>query len=226
MPGHRASCCRAQAAPSPAPPAPALPSLSCPRGSPGLGRAGQPKGLCDIPPGSVHWRRTEAQGSCCQPLGLHVLTGRGRHRGPGMDVPTHLCAHTPLHLRETPCTQAHSRHTCAQGCTEALEAAGRDASLRLLCGGGGGGNPTSWGPPQGGAQGHTQDSQPSLSSAICPCPTASAARGRPGTPHPSLPPPPTARPFCLRGTVESHPAPQPPGATTSHPMQATCPRGS
>ena len=49
---------------------------------------------------------------------------------------------------------------------------------------------------------------PPLSSAICPCPTASAALGgRPGTPHPSLPPAPTARPFRLRGTMESHPAP-------------------
>ena len=129
-----------QAAPSPAPPAPALPPLSCPGGCPGLGRAGgQPK-VCRrrSPRFSPHWK-DRSTGQLLSTAGPYTspLDWGDAPEGPACTCP-HTCVHTPPTPAETPCTQAHSRHICAQGHTEALEAAGRDTSLQLLRGVGAG----------------------------------------------------------------------------------------
>ena len=76
-----------------------------------------------------------------------------------MYVPTHLRAHTPYTCGDAMPTGTLTAHACT-GRHRSPGAAGRDASLRLLCGAGAG-TRLAGSTPQGGAQGRTWDSQPS-----------------------------------------------------------------
>lgn len=76
-----------------------------------------------------------------------------------MYVPTHLRAHTPYICGDAMPTGTLTAHACT-GRHRSPGAAGRDASLRLLCGAGAG-TRLAGSTPQGGAQGRTWDSQPS-----------------------------------------------------------------
>lgn len=91
---------------------------------------------------------------------------------------------------------------------------------------GGGGNLTGGSPPQGGVQGLTLDSQPSLPlrHLSLPCVLGRAQRQTESLTTASLPllPP---RPFSQQGTVGSHPAPKPSWGHDSPPYAGHLPRG-
>lgn len=143
-----------------------------------------------------------------------------------MDVPTHLCAHTP-------CTCGNAMHTgtlTTHVRTGLRRSPGSRWQGRLPAAPpwGGGGNPTGGAPSSGRSPGpHT-----GLAALPSPQPSVLAPRPRPrseaGQGHltpASLPLPPPGPSACEEPWSRTL-LPTTPGATTSHPMQATCPRGS
>lgn len=121
-----------------------------------------------------------------------------------MYVPAHLCAHTPYTCRNATYTGTLTTRMC----TGPHRSPGSCWQGRLP---GWGREPDWWGPPlrEEPRASHWTRSPP-LPSAICPCPCPRphSEAGRENLTRASLPLPPP-RPFSLRGTVESHPAPNP-----------------
>ena len=115
-PGARAQghLLQAPGSPQPGPASTRSASLSCPGGSPGLGRAGgQPqRSVTDVPPSLAHTGRTKAKGSCCQPLGptLPHRTGEMRQRAGCVRAHTPVCTH-PLHMHTQACTCGNTMYT-------------------------------------------------------------------------------------------------------------------
>ena len=115
-PGARAQghLLQAPGSPQPGPASTRSASLSCPGGSPGLGRAeGQPqRSVRDIPPSLAHTGRTKAQGSCCRPLGPTPphRTGEIRQRAGCVRAHTPVCTH-PLHMHTQACTCGNAMYT-------------------------------------------------------------------------------------------------------------------
>lgn len=119
-----------------------------------------------------------------------------------MDVPTHLCAHTPCTCGNAMHTGTLTPHTCAQGCTEPWKPLAGDASLRLLCGAGRTGGALLREEPRAAHRTRSPSPQPSV---LAPRPRPRSEAGQGHLTPASLP---SHRPALLPArNRESHPAP-------------------